>query len=79
MAMRPSRLTPAASDDESDGAAATQPVRTAESEDTDPRITAPHAPDKSAPKFKSADGKKTYTPTNVRTAEWYTRHGFKRA
>ena len=78
MAMRPSRLNPA-TEDESAGAAATQPVRTAESEDSDPRITAPHKPDQFAPKFKSADGKKSYTPTNVRTAEWYARHGFKKA
>ena len=77
MAMRGSRLH--AAEDESGGAAATQPVHTEESEVADPRISTPHKTIPSAPKFKSADGKKVYVPTHVRPVEWYERHGFKKA
>jgi len=81
MAMRQSRLHPEQNQDsgEAEVARATQPVRTAESDDSDPRIAKPHEAIAQAVKFKSSDGKKVFNPTHVRTVDWYERHGFKKA
>jgi len=46
--------------------------------DADPRISTPHVPIKGAAKYRTGRDK-VVTPTPTRTAEWYERHGFKKA